>query len=123
MKSFAFPNFLKNSSTTLLSDKEATYSNLRLLLLSRKKEFFGDPYFGTSLYEYIYEQGDIALTNIIKDAIYTDIAEFMPQLRVKRNDIEITLEKNKINLGINAINVLDGTSDLYNISLINNGEA
>lgn len=55
MKSLAFPNILTSSKVNIISDKEATYSNLYLLLNSNKGSLFGDPYYGTDLIKYIFE--------------------------------------------------------------------
>ena len=55
MYSIAFPNMLSSANTNLVSDKEATVSNMRLLLASWKTSLFGDPYFGTNIKRFIHE--------------------------------------------------------------------
>lgn len=122
MKSIAFPNMFNGRSTNVVSDKEATISNLKLLLQSYKKTLFGDPYYGTNLLSLIYEQNNYILVDIVKDEIYTDILEFMPQLQVERNNIELVGDKSGVSVNIVGKNLLNGMTDLYSIRLINNDE-
>ena len=49
MHSFGWPNIFSSTNIILSSDHDATYSNLRLLILSMRNSLFGDPYFGTNL--------------------------------------------------------------------------
>ena len=55
MYSIAFPNMLSNSKVLLYKDKEASLSNLKLLIGSDKTSLFGDPYYGTDLLQAIFE--------------------------------------------------------------------
>ena len=71
MYSIAFPNIFQNKlKTNLFKDKDATASNLWLLLNSDKLTLFGDPYFGTGLKKAIFEQGDVVLVDILIDEIF-----------------------------------------------------
>ena len=58
------------------------------------------------------------LKDIILDEIYTQVATFMPQLRVNRNDINIVQDDTTLSCTIKATNMLDFTPDLYNIVLL-----
>ena len=80
IKSFAFPNMFNKASTRIINDHEATASNLKLLLLSDRTSLFGDPYYGTLLKKYLFDQNDVVLRDIIIDSIYTAILQFMPQI-------------------------------------------
>lgn len=118
MQSISFPKMFTNTTTKLLSDHEATVSNLKLLLLSEKNSLFGDPYFGTNIRKLIFEPNNVVLQDIVIDEIYTAILQFMPQVLVKRTDITIVQQGSDLFVTIRALNLLDYTTDLYNINLI-----
>lgn len=117
MNSIAFPNILSNTSVNIFSDHEATMSNLKLLLLSDKKSLLGDPYFGTSLKKLLFNQNNTVLADLVIDDIYTSIITFIPQLLIDRKNITITKNKSDLYVNIKATNLLDYTTDLYNICL------
>lgn len=117
MKSIAYPKMFNSSRTLLYSDREATLSNLKLLLQSFKGSSLGDPYFGTDLHKVIYSNNRQILKDLIIDDIYTSIAEFMPQLSVDRKNIEITSDGVNLYARINATNLLNYTTNLYEINL------
>lgn len=117
MYSIAFPNMLSSAQTNLLEDREATMSNLRLMLASWKTSLFGDPYFGTNIKRFIYEQNNIILRDIIIDDIFVSIQEFIPQIFVRREDIVLTLKNDAIYCTLNCINKLNNETNLYTISL------
>ena len=87
------------------------------MLLSDKKSLFGDPYYGTNLKSILFSQNNIVLKDIVIDDIYTSILTFIPQLILKRSDIEVNSNKQQIQVKIKAVNLLDQTNDLYNINL------
>lgn len=117
MYSIGFPNMFNNTTTNVIKDREATTSNLKLMLLSDKKSLFGDPYYGTNLKSILFSQNNIVLKDIVIDDIYTSILTFIPQLILKRSDIEVNSNKQQIQAKIKAVNLLDQTNDLYNINL------
>lgn len=117
MYSLDFPNMFSSTRTNLIEDHEATYSNLRLLLLSEKTSLFGDPYFGTRLKRVLYEQNSVILQDLIIDEIYTAIIMFMPQIRLKRSDITVTSDGVDVYATIRCTNLVDYVTDLYTINL------
>ena len=118
MYSIAFPNIFQNKlKTNLFKDKDATASNLWLLLNSDKLTLFGDPYFGTGLKKAIFEQGDVVLVDILIDEIFTVISTFMPQLSLDRNDISIEKRKSKFYVKVKCTDLTDYTTNLYEIDL------
>ena len=117
MYSFAWPDMVKNTSANIIENHPATVSNLKLMLLSNKKSLLGDPYYGTNLKKLIFEQNNQVLKDLIIDDIYTSILTFMPQLVLSRNDITVTSDKHKVYINIKATDVLDYTTNLYNITL------
>ena len=119
MKSIQFPEMFTRTSTNLVEDYDATLQNLKMLLWSEKGELFGDPYYGTGIKKYLYDQNDIVLIDILIDDIYTAISLFMPQIKVNRNDIKIIRDgKGKISVKITAINQADFSVSAYNIGLL-----
>lgn len=120
MKSINFPKMLNTTSTSLISDRDATASNLKLLLASERGEFTYDPDFGTKIKRYFFEQNNNVLKDIIIDEIYTKIAMFMPQLVVTRSDIKITQTRGKLSASIKALNRVDYKTNMYDLVLFIN---
>ena len=119
IKSIAFPNMFTRTSTNFVTDKEATFQNLKYLILSEKGELFGDPFYGVGLKKYLFDQNDTIIKDLVLDDMYTAIATFMPQLRINRNDLKLrTGDKGEIFVDIRAVNQLDFTTDLYSIVLL-----
>ena len=122
MYSIAFPHIFNSNkvTTNINKDFEALKSNLYLLLKSGKNELFGDPNFGTNLYSLIYNQNNAVLRDIIIDSIYTNILVYMPQLAIKRNDIEIIFDNINIKIKIKALNKIDYSLNTYELVLLSN---
>lgn len=119
MKSISYPKmFVTKTKTGLAQDYDATLQNLKLLLFSEKGELFGDPYFGTGLKRFLYDQNDMILEDILIDEIYTAIATFMPQIRISRKDITITTDGTTVLCEIRALNRVDFQTNLYTIPLL-----
>lgn len=119
MYSFSFPNMLSSARSNLIEDHNAIKSNLILLLSSDKTSLFGDPFFGTDLKRFIFEQNNKVIKDLIIDEIYEDIITFMPQVYLNRNDIVITTDGVDIFASIKCTYYLDQKSDLYVINLTN----
>ena len=119
MNSIEFPYFLSGSSTKVVRDRDATYNNLRLLLKSDKYGLFGDPDFGTNLKRLLFNQNNVVLRDVVIDDIYTAILQFMPQILVDRKNITITSDGETLYANIKAQNMIDYTTDIYNLSLMN----
>ena len=119
MYSFSFPNMLSSVRSNLIEDHDAIKSNLVLLLKSNKTSLLGDPYFGTELKRYIFEQNHSIIKDLIIDEIYEDILTFMPQVYLNRNDISVTTDGVDLYANIKCTYYLDQKSDLYTINLTN----
>lgn len=122
MKSIKFPNMFSTNSTKVWEESEylkATDQNLKLVLQSMHGELLGDPYFGTLLREYMFDQNSYILRDIIADMIYTQVAIFIPQLYVTRRDIQIFQDKRKGQLvcQIRGINQLDYQPNTFELLL------
>lgn len=122
MYSIAFPKMFNSTSTRIVRDRDATMSNLKLLLGSDKRALFGDPYFGTNIKKLTFEQNNQIIKDLVIDDIYIAITTFVPQIRITRKDITITSDKAKIYANIKATNLLDYTTDLYSINLTQSEE-
>ena len=59
------------AKVNLVEDHEATFTNLKLALLSSKNSLFGDPDFGSLLRRKFFEQDSPLLKDLIIDDIYT----------------------------------------------------
>lgn len=122
MYSLNWPDIFSTTYTKVIQDHEATMSNLKLILLSDKYSLLGDPYFGTNLKKLMFNQNNQVLRDIVVDDIYTAILTFMPQLVVNRKDITVVSNGANIYVTIKALNLLDYTTDLYNINLTQSEE-
>lgn len=122
MYSIQFPKMVSNTNTNLVKDHDATASNLKLLLAADKYSLFGDPYYGTNLKRLMFEQNNKILRDLVIDDIYTAIITFMPQLRIERKDITVTSSRAAVFAEIKAVNLLDYTTDMYNINLTSSEE-
>lgn len=124
MKSFEFPKMFNSNSSRLTSDLEATKQNTLLLLSTEKGELTYDPFFGIKLKRYLFDQNNYVLKDIIIDEIYTQLAIFVPQLRVNRKDIKITQdkEKGKLYCSFKGINKANYELDTYNLILFEDEE-
>lgn len=122
MYSLSWPDMFSTAHTKVVQDHEATMSNLKLLLLSDKYSLLGDPYYGTNLKRLMFNQNNQVLRDIVVDDIYTAILTFMPQLVVNRKDITVASNGANIYVTIKALNLLDYTTDLYNINLTQSEE-
>ena len=122
IKSISFPHMFGKVNTKTVTDHQATMQNLKYLLSSEQGELLGDPYFGVKLKRYLYDQNNYVLKDILIDEIYTQVATFMPQLKLTRKDINIEQKDTTLTCSIRAINQLDFTPDLYNIVLLTGEE-
>jgi len=118
MKSISFPNMFTKTSTLLVEDYYATLQNLKMLIWSEKGELFGDPYYGTNLKKFLYDQNDYVLKDLVIDDIYTAIITFMPQIKVERKDITVKSEGSTVKIYIKALNRVDFQTNLYTIVLL-----
>ncbi len=118
MRSIKFPDMFTKTSTLVVENYYATLQNLKMLLYSDKGELFGDPYFGTNLKKFLYDQNDSILKDLLIDDIYTAMITFMPQVEVERKNINIKAEGNTVKAYIRALNKIDFQTNLYTIVLL-----
>lgn len=122
MNSLNLSDMFNSSKTNVLYNEDATRQNLELVLLSSKKSLMGDPYFGTNLARLLYDNNDKILADLIIDNVEEAIVNFMPQLYVKRSDIKVYANKQRVFVRLKALNKLNGVSNTYDLSMLNNSE-
>lgn len=122
MRSYKFPKmFNSNSSQIWRTDEygKATRQNALLLLQSERGEFECDPYFGILLKHYMFNQNSYVLKDMLLDTLYTQIAIFLPQIKITRNSIDIIsdVQKGKLYCKFSGINQIDYTHNTFNLLL------
>jgi len=126
MRSWKFPKMFSTNSSNIWKSTEyhdATVQNTILLLHTTRGELFGDPYFGLMVKRYMFDQNNYVLRDAIIDMIYTQLAMFIPQVSVKRKDIEIIQdkEKGKLYCRFSGINQIDYQLNTFNLILFEEG--
>ena len=127
MRSIKFPKMFNPNSTRVWKSSEhleATKQNTKLLLNTNRGELFGDPYFGLMFKRYLFDQNSYILKDAIIDMIYTQLSIFIPQVKVKREDIEIIQdrERGKLYCRFSGISQIDYTFNTYNLVLFDEKE-
>jgi hypothetical protein len=122
MRSYKFPKmFNPNSSRIWLADEynKATKQNVLLLLQSERGELVCDPYFGILLKHYMFNQNSYILKDMLLDTIYTQIAIFLPQVKISRNSIDIVSDplKGRLYCSFSGTNQIDYTHNTFNLLL------
>ena len=122
MRSFKFPKMFKSNSSQIWQESEynkATKQNVLILLQSERGELECDPYFGILLKHYMFNQNSYILKDMLIDTIYTQIAIFLPQVKISRNDIDIVVDttKGRMYCSFSGINQIDYTHNTFNLLL------
>lgn len=122
MRTIKFPKMFNTNNTRVWKSSEhldATKQSTILLLHTNRGELFGDPYFGLMLKRYLFDQNSYILKDAIIDMIYTQLAIFIPQIKVKREAIEIIQDraKGRLECTFSGINQIDYTHNTYNLVL------
>lgn len=122
MRSFKFPKMFSTNTSNIWREDEygkATRQNALILLQSERGELVSDPYFGILLKHYLFNQNSYILKDILIDTIYTQLAIFLPQIKIHRNDIEIIPDpqKGKLHCRFSGISQIDYTNNTYNLVL------
>ena len=122
MRSYKFPKMFKSNTSQIWLPEEynkATRQNALLLLQSERGELECDPYFGILLKHYMFNQNSYILKDMLLDTIYTQIAIFLPQVKVTRNSIDIFTDnkRGQLRCTFSGINQIDYTHNTYNLVL------
>lgn len=122
MRSYKFPKMFKSNSSRIWREDEynkATKQNVLILLQSERGELECDPYFGILLKHYMFNQNSYILKDMLIDTIYTQIAIFLPQVKVSRNDIDIISDnlRGRLYCSFSGTNQIDYTHNTFNLLL------
>lgn len=122
MRSMKFPKMFNTSNTRVWSSseyKEATAQNTKLLLNCERGELIGDPYFGLLLKHFMFDPNSYVLRDQIIDMIYTQLAQFIPQVKVERKNISVyqDREKGKLYCEFSGVSQIDYTVNTYTLVL------
>ena len=127
MRSFKFPKMFRPTSSRIWRTdeyNEATRQNVLILLQSERGELECDPYFGLMIKHYMFSQNNYILKDMLMDTIYTQLALFLPQLKIQRNSIEIIQDKErgKVYCRFSGINQIDYAHNTFNLLLFEDSE-
>ena len=122
MRSYKFPKMFNPNSSRIWLESEygkATKQNVLLLLQSERGELVCDPYFGILLKHYMFNQNSYILKDMLLDTIYTQIAIFLPQVKVSRNSIELFTDNKRGHLRcrFSGTSQIDYTHNTFNLLL------
>lgn len=70
----------------------------------------------------MFDQNSPMTLEIFTDIIYEQLAIFIPQLRIRREDINVTQKNGKIIAEVHGINQIDFTNDTYKLVLATNSD-
>jgi hypothetical protein len=100
--------------------KEATTQNCLLTLYSVRNSLLGDPYFGNTLQQYLFDQNNTILKDIIIDIIYGQLITFLPQVAIERDDIKIIQDgiQGKLICKFTGVSQIDFSVNTYSLNLL-----
>lgn len=87
---------LVSGDTQLVSKIESINQSIRLILTTAPGELWGEPEYGSHLYEYLYDYSDAVLTRLIQTEISRALNRWEPRILLQESDISVTYE------GVNA---------------------
>lgn len=96
-----------------------------MLLHCERGELFGDPYFGLMLKHFMFDQNNYVLRDQLIDVIYTQLATFIPQVYVKRSDIQLIRDKGergKLYCSFHGVSQIDYQVQTYNLVLFDQSD-
>lgn len=97
--SFRFPNMFNTVTGETVLDTEYASINrcIALILTTAKGELLGDPDFGCTLYEQLFNVRTESLDDIIKTDIVDSLTRYEKRIDVSKTDIEISQDSNNKN--------------------------
>lgn len=104
--SFRFPNMFNAITGETMLDTEYTSINrcIALILTTARGELLGDPDFGCTLYEQLFNVHTESLDDIIKTDIVNSLNKYEKRINISKTDIEIRQDSNNKNAYIIHIN-------------------
>lgn len=103
MYSIGFPDIFNGSTVFLDKDYEAIKNNLELLLGSNVGGLYGDPQYGTKIKTTLWDQAhEYVMKTLTKEDLFEAIYSYMPQVEINRDDIEVEVVGNFVEVTIKA---------------------
>lgn len=134
MYSIAFPDIFNGSKVNLTKDYDAIKVNLKSLLMSNRGGLYGDPHYGVDIKKILWAQAAAPLEierftggkwnkdpiriELLKDEIFNAIYSYMPQISIKRDDIDVTVDGTTVQASIEVKADSSIPSDLFNIKIM-----
>lgn len=119
MYSIGFPDIFNGSTVFLDKDYEAIKNNLELLLGSNRGGLFGDPQYGTKIKTVLWEQAhEYIMKELVKDDLFEAIYSYIPQVEINRDDIEVEVIDNFVQVTIKVKSDTGIKSDLVTLQFM-----
>ena len=136
MYSIAFPDIFNGAKVNLNKDFDAVKVNLKSLLMSNRGGLYGDPHYGVNIKKILWGQaasqlvldmkggnnwkaGKTPMTiELLKDEIFDAIYSYMPQVEIKRDDINVKVQGNIVQASIELKADSTIPSNLFNIQIL-----
>lgn len=73
----------------------------------------------------MFDQNSYILRDVIADIVYTQLATFIPQLKIKRDDVRVIKDatKGRLLVKVSGVNQIDYQTNTLNLVLFENSEA
>lgn len=99
-RSFKFPYMFNTTTGETSLDSEFTSINrcLALICTTARGELFGDPEFGCTLYEHLFELDTPSVIDLIVSDIVNSIDKYEKRVTVTKNNISIEQDSTHLNL-------------------------
>lgn len=119
MYSIGFPDIFNGSTVFLDKDYEAVKNNLELLLGSNRGGLYGDPQYGTKIKTVLWEQAhEYIMKELVKDDLFEAIYSYLPQIEINRDDIEVAVIDNFVQVTIKVKSDTGIKSDLVTLQFM-----
>lgn len=112
--SYPFDNRIFNSTYTT---REQLKSNLINYLLTNKGEKLFDPNFGADLKYQLFEPMNDASQFRITSALTEELEFYIPQIKISAFNYNPVFDKNRVEINIEFIYLLDNTTDNVNLQV------
>ena len=111
-------NLIKGA-TELSQEIHSVNESIRLILTTAKGELFGDPVFGSRLYEYLFDPTVENLDYLIATEIVECLNTFESRISIKNSDVKIKHEDRSviidISYGLRNLNYRDSYTHVVNL--------
>lgn len=101
-RSIKYPNtfLFESGESQFVEEINSINQSIRHILTTAKGELFGDPDFGSRLYEYLFEFEGDALSQILIEEIVQELNAQESRITVSSNDVSVTYEGSFVKIKI-----------------------